>query len=43
MRALIIDYDAVAGIHFAGLKVVLRDSGSVELRHAVGATRIKQL
>ena len=40
--ALVIEQDAVAGIHPIGLAVVHRDPVAVQLGYAVGASRVKR-
>ena len=40
-RALVVEQDAVAGIHAIGLAVVHRDPVGIELGHGVGAARVK--
>ena len=41
-RALVVEQDAVAGVHAVGLAVVHRDPVGVELGHRVGAARIER-
>jgi hypothetical protein len=40
-RALVVEEDAVAGVHAVGLTVVDRDPVGVHLGHCVGAARVK--
>ena len=40
--ALVIEQDAVAGIHAICLTVVHRDPVAIQLGHAIGASRVKR-
>ncbi len=40
-RALVVEEDAVAGVHAVGLAVVHRDPVGVHLGHRVGAARVE--